>query len=73
MPKKICPLRMLAQEGVSPEQMRDVGMSHRISQAIGCLGENCAWWNDDFGECAILALANVATRPVVMKEELGHD
>jgi len=33
-----------------------------------CIRECCAWWNDDFGECAILALATTQTRPVVIRE-----
>jgi len=39
---------------------------------LKCLEEKCAWWNDDFGACSLTALAMVATRPVVIREQLGH-
>jgi len=71
---KICPLRIQAWE-----RLRNCEVTGKIIEELGylndfaCLQENCAWWNDDFGECAILALATVATRPAVIKEQLGHD
>jgi hypothetical protein len=69
---KICPLRMAAQES-DWETIQNCGVSYEFSSETACLEESCAWWNDDFGECAIAALATVVTRPVAIKEQLGHD
>ncbi len=33
-----------------------------------CLGARCAWWNADFGACALAALAQAHTRPIVLAE-----
>ena len=75
---KICPLRMLAEESNTETRTTCGTVSRALEEGysletVNCLEENCAWWNDDFGECAIMALATRATRPVVLKERLGHD
>jgi hypothetical protein len=70
---KICPLRMLAQES-DWDTINNCGTdcNYSFSSETACLEEACAWWNYDFGECAIMALATVVTRPVVLKERLGN-
>jgi len=35
---------------------------------LGCITDNCAWWNEDFGQCALTALSITFTRPVVLQE-----
>ena len=37
-----------------------------------CEDEHCAWWNIDFGMCALAAVALSLTRPIV-REELHRD
>ena len=75
---KICPLRMLAEESNTETRAKCGTVSRALEEGyaletVECLQKNCAWWNDDFGGCAITVLAAVVTRPVVIKEQLGHD
>ena len=63
---KICPVLVF-----NGQRLTKDGETETFDVRIKCLKEKCAWWNDDFGGCAIEALATVATRPVVLKERLG--
>jgi len=36
-----------------------------------CCEDDCAWWNNDFGQCAIAAMARTMTIPVMLKETFG--
>lgn len=74
---KICPLRMLAHESDS-DNVANCGIAdHFIKEnnhnhaELGCIGDNCAWWNIDFGQCALTALSIALTRPVVHEEMRG--
>ncbi|RLG43673.1 MAG: hypothetical protein DRN81_06075 [Thermoproteota archaeon] len=68
---KICPLRMLISE--SQANIQENGFhSNGPSNAV-CIAGRCAWWNADFGQCALTALSVVATRPVVEKERRWWD
>ena len=61
----ICPFRMTK----SPPTVTAVleGLRGDLDK-IRCLEYHCAWWNDDFGACAVQALSITATQPTVMAE-----
>ena len=58
---RLCPLRVVMHVGNDDDDGVDVY----------CCERQCAWWSDDFGECAIAALASVATQPIVARETLA--
>jgi len=65
---KICPLRMMARES-DWDVIDNCGwLEDGWQPNIGCLGNDCAWWNEDFGECAIAAMASVQTHSIVVEE-----
>ena len=60
---KVCPLRMLALEsnqkaiqntGNADQIIKDRASSQPslLRETIGCLEQNCAWWNEN--ECAVV-------------------
>jgi len=71
---KVCPLLMLAATGsdLKITHIKGKGRACLEKRPSICTKERCAWWNDDFGMCAIAALALASSRPVVV-QELGGD
>lgn len=55
-------------ERLPSDKICPLSFANEFDQFEMCKREHCAWWNDDFGACAVGALARVFTRPVVLAE-----
>jgi hypothetical protein len=68
MANLLCPLRLMARES-DWDIIDNCGWVEDGWQAsINCLGNQCAFWNESFGMCAVTAIAMAMTLPV----ELGR-
>ena len=52
-----------------PEKICAMSMASESYSYVPCFENKCAWWNEDFGMCAIAAIAQMFTRPIVKEEQ----